>query len=264
MFQNRFVITTFTSLALVSFTGCATKKYVNRQISPIDQRVSAAERKSGEQGTQIEAIENENSKTRERIGDLDSNLKQTNERVGQVDSKAAAAQQSASAAQQSATQAMTAANEAQNQTKALGKYVDNLTTYKLNKEGAVLFRFGSATLTPDGKKTLDDLASQVSNQQRYVIEIQGFTDNVGNKNTNVALSQRRADAVVRYMTVEHKVPLRFVHVLGVGEDAPVADNKTRQGREQNRRVEVRVFAPETGSTAFNTPPTSAATSGVQQ
>lgn len=265
MYQHRFVITTFASLALVSFTGCATKKYVNRQISPIDQRVGAAERKAGEQGTQLEALENESSKTRERVGDLDSNLKQTNERVGQVDAKAGEAQQTASAAQQSAGQAMTAANEAQNQAKAVGKYVDNITTYKLNKEGAVLFRSGSAVLGDDGKKILDDLASQVANQQRYVIEIQGFADATGNKYNNVMLSQRRADTVVRYLTVEHKIPLRMVHVLGVGAESPVADNKTRQGRSQNRRVEVRVFAPEAGSQAMNTNNgSSTASSGVQQ
>lgn len=263
MYQHRFVITTFASLALVSFTGCATKKYVNRTVAPIDQRVGAAERKASEQGTQLEALENESSKTRERVGDLDNNLKQTNERVGQVDQKAGQAQQTASAAQQSASQAMTAANDAQNQAKAVGKYVDNITTYKMNKEGAVLFRSGSANLGDEGKKMLDDLASQVANQQRYVIEIQGFADSTGNKYNNVLLSQRRADAVVRYLTVEHKIPLRFVHVLGVGADAPVADNKTRQGRSQNRRVEVRVFAPEGGSTAMNTN-SSAASSGVQQ
>ncbi|MBL8211501.1 MAG: OmpA family protein [Bryobacterales bacterium] len=263
MYQHRFVITTFASLALVSFTGCATKKYVNRTVAPIDQRVGAAERKAGEQGTQIEALENESSKTRERVGDLDNNLKQTNERVGQVDQKAGQAQQTATAAQQSASQAMSAANDAQNQAKAVGKYVDNITTYKMNKEGAVLFRSGSATLGDDGKKMLDDLASQVANQQRYVIEIQGFADATGNKYNNVLLSQRRADAVVRYLTVEHKIPLRFVHVLGVGAESPVADNKTRQGRSQNRRVEVRVFAPEAGSTAMNANPP-AASSGVQQ
>jgi outer membrane protein OmpA-like peptidoglycan-associated protein len=101
--------------------------------------------------------------------------------------------------------------------------------------------------------------------------VQGFTDATGSKNTNIALAQKRADEVVRYLTVNHNIPLRKIHVLGVGEENFVADNKTREGRKQNRRVEIKVFALDLGGTrAANdaasqaTTPTTTPTSTQQQ
>lgn len=237
LFQN-FVIPTSMALALVSFTGCATKKYVNRTVAPIDQRLGENEKRTTEQGTEIEALEADASRTRERVGDLDTNLKQTNEKLNQTNTLATNAQQSATQAQQAAEQAKT---YAENRTNALGRTIESLNQYELAKEGNVLFAFNKAKLTEEGKQMLTELAEAAKNNKRFVIEVQGFTDSSGSLEGNLALSQRRADAVVRYLTMEHQIPLRNIHRLGAGEDAPVADNKTREGRKQNRRVEVRVF-----------------------
>jgi outer membrane protein OmpA-like peptidoglycan-associated protein len=74
-----------------------------------------------------------------------------------------------------------------------------------------------------------------------VIEVQGFTDQTGTNEQNLELSRRRASSVVRYLTTTHSVPLRKIHVIGMGEDSPAADNKTRAGRKENRRVELKVY-----------------------
>lgn len=237
MFQN-FVIPTSMALALVSFTGCATKKYVNQTVSPIDQRLGENEKRTTEQGTEIEALEADASRTREQVGDLDSNLKQTKEQLAQTNTVATTAQQNAAQAQESAKQART---YAETRTNALGKTIESLNQYELAKEGNVLFTFNKSILTDEGKQMLTELAQAATQNKRFVIEVQGFTDSSGSPEGNLALSQKRADAVVRYLTMEHKIPLRNIHRLGAGEDAPVADNKTRDGRKQNRRVEVRVF-----------------------
>ena len=79
--------------------------------------------------------------------------------------------------------------------------------------------------------------------------MEGFTDKIGSKQYNLELSRRRADAVVRYLTENGHVPLVKIHVLGLGEDEPAADNHTRDGRKQNRRVEIRIMAPELGQQA---------------
>ena len=73
-----------------------------------------------------------------------------------------------------------------------------------------------------------------------MIEVQGYTDNTGDEQYNIGLSQRRAEAVERYL-VSKNIPLFRVSIVGLGKDKPVADNKTRDGRAQNRRVEVRVL-----------------------
>src|SRR6185437_14554452 len=117
------------------------------------------------------------------------------------------------------------------------------------KSVTVLFPVNQAKLSADDKKDLDDFAKHVDGLQRYMIEIQGFTDKTGSANTNVTLSGERADSVARYLVNEHKVPLHAISMLGSGYALPVADDKTREGRKQNRRVEVRLFVPETGSGA---------------
>src|SRR5205823_10395499 len=105
----------------------------------------------------------------------------------------------------------------------------------------VVFANNSAVLTAQSKSTLDKIASDVSGQRSgYLVELQGFTDSVGSEQYNFGLSQRRAESVERYL-VSKNVPLYRVSIVGLGEDNPIADNKTSQGRAQNRRVEVRVL-----------------------
>jgi hypothetical protein len=89
---------------------------------------------------------------------------------------------------------------------------------------------------------LDDAVAKLQGNNNYVLEIQGFTDKTGSSLSNLELSRKRADEVVRYVTLKHNIPLRRIHVLGVGEDAPDADNSTRAARKQNRRVDINVYA----------------------
>jgi outer membrane protein OmpA-like peptidoglycan-associated protein len=75
------------------------------------------------------------------------------------------------------------------------------------------------------------------------VEIQGFTDSIGNEHYNLELSERRAESVLRYL-VGKNVPLYRISIVGLGKANPIADNKTPKGRDQNRRVEIRVLESE--------------------
>jgi outer membrane protein OmpA-like peptidoglycan-associated protein len=83
--------------------------------------------------------------------------------------------------------------------------------------------------------------------KHYIVEVQGFTDSTGASAANVELSRRRAAAVVRYLTLDGKLPLYRVNTIGYGKASPAADNKTRDGRKQNRRVEVKLYTPDLGA-----------------
>ena len=97
-------------------------------------------------------------------------------------------------------------------------------------------------LTPDAKKQIDELAAHAQNAKGYLIEVTGFAYESRNKAANQRLSQQRAESVVRYLVENHNIPLRrIVTPFGFGELQPVADKTTREGREQNRRVEVKVL-----------------------
>lgn len=89
---------------------------------------------------------------------------------------------------------------------------------------------------------MDQAVANAGNMHNYIVEIEGFTDRTGGKAYNLDLARRRADAVVRYLTVDKNIPLRNVRELGVGPDFPNAENHTRAQRKENRRVDVKIYA----------------------
>lgn len=230
-------------------TGCATKKYARAVVAPVEARVSANEKKTADHAS--------------AIGELENGLSRTDEKAMDADRKAVAAGQDAAKANEAAAQAAKSAADARqvadNGMTRIGEVVENFDNYKLVTTETVLFPFGKSALTKDAKTQLDASVSNISTAKNFVLEVQGFTDKTGDAKTNLMLSQKRADEVVRYLTTQHHVPLRKIHVLGLGADEPTADNKTRDGRKQNRRVEMKVFALDlggpvkVGTQASNTP-----------
>ena len=134
------------------------------------------------------------------------------------------------------------AAEARQQVAAVNNRVDALDDYDVKENVAVTFRVNSAVLSPEAKRQLDEFAAKVANAKAYTIEVSGHTDSTGSEAKNFRLSRERAEAVVQYLAVNHKIPLRrFVTPMGYGKTEAVADNSTANGRAQNRRVEVKML-----------------------
>jgi OOP family OmpA-OmpF porin len=134
------------------------------------------------------------------------------------------------------------AAEARREVTAVNERVSALDDYDVQELVAVNFRVNSAALSPEAKRQLDELAAKASNARAYMIEVAGHTDSTGSEAKNFRLSQARAEAVVQYLAVNHKIPLRrFVTPMGYGKTEFVADNTTAAGRAQNRRVEVKMI-----------------------
>jgi OmpA-OmpF porin, OOP family len=134
------------------------------------------------------------------------------------------------------------AAEARAEVTRVDERVSALDDYDVQDSVAVNFRTNSAVLSPEAKQQLDDLASKISTAKAYVIEVAGHTDSTGSVAKNFRLSQERAETVVQYLAVNHKIPLRrFITPMGYGKTEFVADNTTSAGRAQNRRVEVKVL-----------------------
>jgi len=134
------------------------------------------------------------------------------------------------------------AAEARQQVAAVNNRVDALDDYDVKENVAVTFRVNSAVLSPEAKRQLDEFAAKVANAKAYTIEVSGHTDSTGSEAKNFRLSRARAEAVVQYLAVNHKIPLRrFVTPMGYGKTEAVADNSTSSGRAQNRRVEVKML-----------------------
>ena len=235
----------------VAGTGCATKKYVAKTMAPIETRVTTIEgkdvdqdKKLTSQGQEIDEVRTHVSRSDEKIADADAKAQRG------VDT-AAAAQKTALEASNQANNAMTAANNGRDQAIAqvndVARKMESSMKMKMAASEKVLFATNQSTLNDEAKAALDEFASKLQGKDRYLVEIQGFTDKTGSADINATLSQRRAETVARYLVNEHQIPLHQVNMLGSGYAQAVGDDSTRDGRKQNRRVEVRLFTPETAS-----------------
>ena len=152
------------------------------------------------------------------------------------------------------------AAEARAEVKAVNERVSALDDYDVQETVAVTFRTNSAVLSPEAKQQLDTLAAKTVSAKAFMIEVAGHTDSTGSEAKNFRLSRQRADAVVQYLAVTHKIPLRrFVTPMGYGKTDAVADNTTAEGRMQNRRVEVKMII----NRGLNQPTTTSSTAPPQ-
>ena len=224
-------------LALVSQGCLATQKHVQEQIAPVQ--------------AQVNQVQKQGADNKQAIGDLDRQVASVDEKAVEAGKRAQPAAEAAQRASDAAAHANDTANQAgqkadvaKSTADTVGAKLDlaigNLDSYHLQNTQKVYFGSGKSTLTKDEEAKLDQTIQSLASAKYYVIEVEGFTDRIGAKDYNLALSQRRADAVLRYLTL-HDVPLRKIHVAGVGSEDPKSVNKTRADRKENRRVDVRVY-----------------------
>jgi OmpA-OmpF porin, OOP family len=180
-------------------------------------------------------LEERATTTEAKLSEVEQNAQRLSGQLDELAAVANTARGGAKAAQETADAAIAGVNSTNERISALDDYEPQTVT-------AVNFRSGSAVLNPDSKAKLDEIASKAMNAKGYVLEVSGYADSRGSVNLNRALSQRRADAVIRYLVENHKIPLRrIVTPYGYGETNSIADNTTREGRAENRRVEIKLL-----------------------
>jgi len=195
-------------------TDLRTARAVESRANPLEERATVAEG---------------------RLSEVEQNAQKLSGQLDELAAVSNAARGGAKAAQETADSAVAGVNSTNERISALDDYTPQETA-------AVNFRTGSSVLLPEAKTKLDEIATKALNAKAYVVEVTGHADATGNANFNRQLSQRRADAVIRYLVEQHKIPLRrIITPYGFGATEPIADNKTREGREQNRRVEVKIL-----------------------
>ena len=217
------LLSVLTLLALAS-VGCASKKYVRNQTGPTIDKVNE--------------LDDLTAKNTRDIKDVDTRAQQG---IQQVTAKANEADQKAMASGQQADQAQSSANQAAIGTNALTSTVANLDKYKPVVDTTVHFGFDKYNLTPQAKKALDELGSEISKTRHFIVVVDGNTDSVGPSEYNYVLSQRRADAVINYLATRYNVPPHKIYLIGLGKDKPAMSNKSVSGRAENRRVDVRLM-----------------------
>jgi OmpA-OmpF porin, OOP family len=214
--------------SLMFSAGCSTKNYVRQQTQPIIDKTN-----------QLDDLTAKNNRD---IHDVDARAQQG---IQGVNTKATDADQKALAARERADQAGQLAQQANVRIDTLTNQVANLDNYKPVLETSVHFAFNKANLTEKAKAALDQLVAEIPNTKGYLVVVEGDTDAIGSATYNYKLSERRADAVVQYLSTK-SVPAHKIYIIGLGKDKYVADNKTSEGRAKNRRVDVRLMTNTQG------------------
>jgi outer membrane protein OmpA-like peptidoglycan-associated protein len=216
--------------------------------------------------SRVTPVETRVSTTETRMTQAEQNAQRLSGQIEELTAVANTAQGGAKAAQETADKALAAANTASEQIVAtresLSNRISSLDDYDVAKTVTINFKVGSAVLSPDAKAALDEIAEQAKSGKGHVIQVAGFASADGNEALNRKLSQRRAEAVMSYLIEKHDISQRrIVTPLGYGEARPVADNTTREGRKENRRVEVSILVSK-GLTTSNPSSTDGGTSSV--
>jgi outer membrane protein OmpA-like peptidoglycan-associated protein len=187
----------------------------------IDTRVSPLEARTGTLEGRTGTLESRAGKIEGRQTELEGAQKQTEQHVGEVRQVADQANQGVS---------------------NVNRRVSDLDNYQEKYKETVYFAWNSAKLTPAEQQKLDQVIQQTKNEKGYVVEVAGYADKTGKADYNQTLSERRADAVVRYLEQNGDIPIhRILTPAAMGTSHEAADNSTSEGRKLNRRVEVKVL-----------------------
>jgi OmpA-OmpF porin, OOP family len=235
--MNRTSLIVLLAISMAAAVGCSSKNYVRQQTTPLINKTNE--------------LDDLTAKNTNAIKDVDARAQAG---IQQVNAKTAEVEQKAQAAGEQATQAQTLADNATHRVDSLQNTVANLDNYRVVTETSVHFGFDKDNLTKQAKEALDQLANDVPNTKGYIITVEGGTDSVGSEDYNYGLSERRADSVIQYLASQHNIPAHKIYLVGLGKDKPVDDNKTRDGRAKNRRVDVRLMTNTAeGTTPAQTP-----------
>ena len=217
--QKLVVAAPILAIALAGSGACATKKMVRQGIGEVNDKVE----------TLSKSVEENQERTRANEA-----------KIADVDQRAQAASQKA---QSRADEAYANADKVNARADAIEAASKRLVYEVVLSEDEGGFKFNQAKLPQDTESKLDELVSQLkANPNGAFIEIEGHTDNVGPKDVNYRVGLERAEAVKRYLYEQHQIPLHKMNVISYGSEKPVAPNKTKDGRAQNRRVVIKVLA----------------------
>ena len=195
-------------IALVVGPACATKKFVRTESSTLDKKIADV-------STEVEASQKRIKEHDDQLATIGSLITQHDGQFKAVDGKI-------------------------EEVKTLIR--GNLVMTATLKNSDAKFKFDSAELSGEAKGILDQFVQKLITENKGVyIEVQGHTDNTGTDEVNMALGQKRAEAVMMYLYKQHRIPLHRMSVVSMGSSAPLADNSSRDGRSQNRRVEILVY-----------------------
>jgi peptidoglycan-associated lipoprotein len=232
MFRKLLIVVPVAALAIGSSTACASKKFVRTSVGQVNDKVDSL-------GRSLEETQERTKQNEAKISDVDQRAQAAAQAAGQA---AQTARQAADKANDTALAANSSATAANTKVEAVDKAVKRIIFEVVLSEDQGNFTFGKSDLPDEVKSRLDQMIAQLkADPKGAYFEIEGHTDSIGSDDLNQKLGLERAEEVKRYLYDKHKIPLHKMNAISYGKDKPVADNKTKAGRAQNRRVVIRVL-----------------------
>ena len=217
-------------------TACATKKFVRTSVGEVNDKVDSL-------GKSVEETQERTRRNEGRISEVDQKAQAASQSAAQANTAAAQANSAAVQANTAAGQAASVTNVAGAKADAIDKASRRLVYEVVLSEDQGNFKFGKTVLPDEAKQKIDEMVAQLKQDPKNIyLEIEGHTDNVGPKMINEKIGLERAQAVQRYLYEQYQVPLHKMNIISYGQEKPVAPNKTKEGRAQNRRVVIKVLA----------------------
>lgn len=232
MFRKLFMALPIAIFAVGGSTACATKKFVRTSVGEVNSKVDSL-------GKSLEETQERTRQNEARIIEVDQKAQAA---AGQAQAAAGQAQKTADGATSAATAAANTASTAVAKADAVDKATKKLVFEVVLNEDQGNFKSGRVDLPDEAKARLDQMISQIkADPKGAYFEIEGHTDDTGGKDLNQRLGMERAESVKMYLYEHHQIPLHKMNVISYGQEKPVAPNKTREGRAQNRRVVIKVL-----------------------
>jgi len=237
--MQRLSLLLLVSATIIVTSGCATKKYVRNTVKTSSDTLTA----------RIEGNEGEIKEVRDNVDKVDTKVSGVDAKVSDLDSRTSeqfnTVRTDVQSADQKASKAQSSADRVAGNVTTLDQKFQNRNNFNVTDEKSVQFKFNSATLDQQYMEVLDEIANALMQKPDSIVVLEGRTDNSGAKDYNVKLGERRIEAVRRYLAVEKGVPVYRIHDISFGAEKPVAENKTKEGREKNRAVTMTILVPKT-------------------
>jgi outer membrane protein OmpA-like peptidoglycan-associated protein len=232
MFSKMFMALPIAVFAIGGSTACATKKFVRTSVGEVNSKVDSL-------GKSLEETQERTRQNEARIIEVDQKAQAA---ASQAAAAAGKAQTTADGATTAATTANSTATTAVAKADAVDKATKKLVFEVVLNEDQGNFKSAKAELPDEAKARLDQMIAQIkADPKGAYFEIEGHTDDTGTKDLNQRLGAERAEQVKLYLYEHHAIPLHKMNVISYGQEKPVAPNKTREGRAQNRRVVIKVL-----------------------
>ena len=237
------------SVILVGMSsGCiASRKFVRKEVKTssdaLTAQIDATNGQLKETQDSVNQVNQRVSAVDQRVTTVDQRVTGVNGRVDDVDSRTNQNTQSVASLKTDVSSVNTKTETTSKNLTALDEKFQKRNNYTVATTKTVLFKFDSAKLDKNNMTPLDEIAAAVVQNPDAILVLEGHTDSTGDKDYNVRLSERRVEAVKRYLAVDKGVPVYKIEEIGFGSDKPIAENNSKQNREQNRAVTLSILTP---------------------